>query len=713
MNDSVHRHELGGCSPTPLAGYLKSLGILRLVSEQADATARGAWRHECFTLWTRLDREALERFFLEQYAPTPVVTPWNGGSGFYPKDNKDGIDFIESSTSSRFAGYRDTIRQARKLLSELNLAEKPDAKHEKPRLLAACRGSFSDTALDWLDAAYVLGDTDPKYPPVLGTGGNEGRLEFANNLMQRLSELLDAEGAPQPPARAWLWATLWGQAVAGLRAVSVGQFQPGAAGGPNAAAGYEGKANVNPWDFVLMIEGALMLGGSAVRRYDVSGSRGRAAFPFAVGATASGYASAASADEGDSRGELWLPLWSEPTSAQELRALMGEGRADIQGRRARTGLDFAQAVSSLGVDRGIESFERYGFHVRNGLSYFATTLGRYQVGTSQHVGLLRDLDTWLDRNRGKCAGDTAPASVRRALRRFETAAMLMASRDDVTSVGEALLSLGSLEAALGSSLTFCSKSFVPPLPPLRRAWIEATRSDSPEMRLADALASVADRYGGLDLPIRSQVEPVERRGRFWTFAKTTHEVLWHQGSLVRSMNSVFERRVLLASTSEARFADRGRIFSGLGDIDAFILGRTDDKLLERWFRACLLLERPEARAFPPARTQRPVPYAGYGLPKLTFAPGPVGDQHIPITPRILRLMRTGRAVDAMQATARRLRASGLAPTTHEVHADRERMRRCAAALLFPISHADTERLAGRYLSAGTNTPLSHQPTESP
>ena len=33
---SMFVHKLEGCRPQPLAGYLKALGVLRLVSEQAD-----------------------------------------------------------------------------------------------------------------------------------------------------------------------------------------------------------------------------------------------------------------------------------------------------------------------------------------------------------------------------------------------------------------------------------------------------------------------------------------------------------------------------------------------------------------------------------------------------------------------------------------------------------------------------------------------------
>lgn len=50
---------LEGCTSRPLASYLKALGILRLVGEQRDAHACGAWRNGCFVLSSSLDRKAL------------------------------------------------------------------------------------------------------------------------------------------------------------------------------------------------------------------------------------------------------------------------------------------------------------------------------------------------------------------------------------------------------------------------------------------------------------------------------------------------------------------------------------------------------------------------------------------------------------------------------------------------------------------------------
>jgi CRISPR-associated protein Csx17 len=76
---------LQGCTPEPLMSYLKALGILRLVAEQADPEACGAWRAGTFVLSTKLDETALMKFFLEAYQPTPMLAPWNGGCGFYLK----------------------------------------------------------------------------------------------------------------------------------------------------------------------------------------------------------------------------------------------------------------------------------------------------------------------------------------------------------------------------------------------------------------------------------------------------------------------------------------------------------------------------------------------------------------------------------------------------------------------------------------------------
>ena len=47
----------------------------------------GTLAREAFVLGTTLTDEELVRFFLDEYRPSPIISPWNGGSGFFPNDN--------------------------------------------------------------------------------------------------------------------------------------------------------------------------------------------------------------------------------------------------------------------------------------------------------------------------------------------------------------------------------------------------------------------------------------------------------------------------------------------------------------------------------------------------------------------------------------------------------------------------------------------------
>jgi CRISPR-associated protein Csx17 len=107
----AHRIALRGCSPEPMAAYLKALGVLRLVSEQEDQEARAWWRGDTFWLESSLDEDGLVRFFLDRYSPTPIVGPWNGGSGFYEGDSKVGLSGYLRPTARAFG---NTVKRSRR-----------------------------------------------------------------------------------------------------------------------------------------------------------------------------------------------------------------------------------------------------------------------------------------------------------------------------------------------------------------------------------------------------------------------------------------------------------------------------------------------------------------------------------------------------------------------------------------------------------------------
>ena len=692
---------LPGCSPTPLAAYLKALGILRVLSQQCpDAQAKGFWQGNAFTLVSTYDREALLDFFLTRYAPSPIVAPWNGGSGFHPKDNAKALDAIAASKLATFATYRETLLASRTALASLGLKEKPEKEAKEP-LLLRCRNTFSETALEWLDSAFVLTDDGAKYPPLLGTGGNDGRLEFTNNFMQRLTEVFDlAKGQPTSDSPAFLSHALFGTPTKGLADSPIGQFSPSASGGANATTGFDAKSAVNPWDFILALEGAMLFAAAAVKRLE-SLSPGQLVYPFCVQPSGAGYGSATQADENDARCEIWMPLWSAPSSLDEIKSLFREGRAWVGKRTVKNGIDFARAVSSLGVDRGIGEFQRYGFHVRNGLAYFATPLQRLRVHRDTvSSDLLAACDGWLQRFLPKAKGETAPGSVRRAAARLEAAIFARAASaqdNNPDTAQELLIALGECERALSrASEKWRADSFLKPLPPLPRGWIKAIDNHTPEYRLAAALASLSVRFRKDFLPLRRHLEPVkvitgEKAWTDWS-DEALNEVVWHEGSVIDVLCAVMKRRLLLAkSAGEKSWPEYARLTAWPTDIAAFIEGRIDETRFAQLLWGLSLVDfsgdamTGDEMPTPPDIANDEIPAAFYAQLKLCFASRLPDDKRVPIEPIIFNLAASGDGARASTQALRRLHGSSIPVTSIQIPLAGEAARRSAAALLFPLS----------------------------
>ena len=690
---------LPGCSPTPLAAYLKALGILRVLALQyPEANPQGCWKGNTFELRADCDEEGLKEFFLHRYAPTPVVAPWNGGSGFYPKDNSAAVEAIATSESPRFAEYRQTIETAREVINSLGLEEKPEKK-AKESLLLRCRNAFSDSALEWLDSAFVILDGGAKYPPLLGTGGNDGRLEFTNNFMQRVTELIDpATGEPSANAPRLLDNALFDFPIKGLQDSPIGQFSPSATGGANASTGFDSKGAMNPWDFILTLEGAMVFAAAVVKRLE-DGQFGQLAFPFCVRPSGVGYGSSADSDEKEARCEIWMPLWGNPCDLGEIRNLFREGRAWVGNRVARTGLDFALSIASLGVDRGIREFVRFGFHVRNGLAYFATPLGRLPVTLDPAiVQLLADCDGWITGFQAKADPDKAPASIARVARRLEAAiiARATASQADGTAL-ELLIALGDCERAMVRSLEWCKKERIDPIPPLRRTWVKFADDFSAEFRLATALASISSRFGKEVMPLRRHLEPVrvvtgERPIAKWDDSMK-NEVVWSEGDLTEVLCNIMRRRLLLAKASGMKsWPERGKVTAWIGDVADFIDGVLDDRLLGQalWGLSLIdfsgsgigLMPKP-----PTVEKDERVP-AFYAQLKLCFAGNLPEGKEVPIEPIIFNLASRGDGERASRQALRRLHGSNI-PVTHiKIPLEGDSAKRSAAALLFPLWHSE-------------------------
>lgn len=743
---TLHVHHLTGCSPTPLAFYLKGLGVLRILGEQRDREVRGWWEDEHFCLLTAIDRAQLEQFFLRDYAPTPFVSPWNKGSGFYDESDP-ALSALASSTAPRFGPFRSGIDAARDPLAGLTAADaavrslKDQTKKKKgmtaaeaqatrarrndedyKKALAAANKRFEQLKSDlftpcllswrgphrrWLDAAVVWLDQEkPAWPALLGTGGNDGRLDFTNNAMQRIGELFDLaspSGYERPSAPGLLQQSLWSSPSDKLlEGAAIGQFLPGSAGGANSTSGPEGDSLINPWDFVLMLEGALLFSARATKRLDGS-AMSRASAPFAVRPHTAGYGTGG--HEKAERGEQWMPLWTQPASLPAVQALLGEARVQIGKRVANRPIDVARAVSRLGVARGISGFVRFGYLERNGQAKIAVPLGRLDVRQRPRSRLVDDLGLWLDRIQRAANSDNAPARLALAEGLLADAVFAALTHDDSPDRWQAVLL-----AAVGVEAVQATGSGVEagPIPPLAPEWLAATADGSPTWRLARALGSAAAEYGRHGRPrdsIRRHWLPLTHDAR--RFRLHERRLARDPGVVatgrdgIADLAALIERRLIEAAQDGKRtlpiVAARG-CDAHPTDLARLVAGEVDIARVSALARAFMAIRwerfRPSwSEAVPPGGW----PDEAWMALRLAHLPWPLRDGlTIPVDETIVRRLSAGDASAAVDTALQRLRAAGLRPPLRGACANPGTARLWAAALAFPISRASARSLAAYF-----------------
>ena len=732
---------LPGCTPEPLMNYLKALGLLRIINQlDSSANVRAFWENGVFSLVCGRSADELIAEVSQRYSPTPILSPWNGEGGFLADSGAtfENIATIEKEPSERFDPLRSVIAAVRKIdglkafgsardeakeldkkkkKSSLNAGEKErlkDAKAAvkslKDRIVYQVRSQFPEESLAWLDACMVVGTDGFKTAPVLGAGGVDGRMEFsANFLSNALLVVTD------PRSEGWLRAALLETNNERLIGTSIGQFAPGRIGGPNATQGMEGNSMINPWDFVLMIEGSLFLAGASSRKMGTKGG-GRASFPFTVLPSPAGTETFVESDGVNGRGELWLPLWSRPASLGELQTLFSEGRAELNGRQARDGVEFARAVAGLGVDRGIKAFSRHGFLKRNGLAFLATPLGTFEVRHRSESDLIRELDVWLGTMRRSC-GEKTPARFRSALRQIERAIFDYCQHGGTGMFQRILISLGRAEALIASAPRFREEAKgLRPIAPLSSAWIAAANDRSDEFRVALALASIFEGEPKVG-SIRRNLEPVEARGRFMSWAEKDRAVVWSARDLSNNLAAILTRRVMDAEHAGGRAHPlKAGHFAPLNAVCRFLADELDENLIADLLWGLSLCD---SRTYRPANQEAsdslPVP-SSYALLKLLFLPpsydSSEGEANAPVTldTRVLSLLRAARMPEACQRASQTLRGRRLLSQPQAMHGHPRRdaewaetrwpgltSDRLAAALLIPIHPLALDSLKTRII----------------
>jgi CRISPR-associated protein Csx17 len=671
-----------------------------------------------------LDARAVEEFFLGRYRPTPLVAPWGARSGFYPGSSeaaaRTALERILESDLERLGPFREVIVLVRALLERLGMSEKPKDDGAKLDLLRACRAELPDDVLPWLDACYVLTDESRAFPPLLGTGGNEGSGSYVSGFAQLVIACVIERNHDQALA-----AAVFGVARPNSGSGQTpGQFAPFAAGGPNAATGFEGRTVMNPWDYLLCLEGTLLFAAAATKRLEAS-SKGALAYPFTVRTVGAGTGSVAMGDEATARAETWFPLWARPATLAEISAVLAEGRVQVGGRTARDALDFARAVSSLGIQRGITCFQRYSYLQRFGRNVIAVPTDRVEVRRNPRGDLIDELERsdWLAsfRRLARQREPAPPARLRSLVARLEDALFDLTRTDHPSRVQSVLIRLGEAQEYLARSPT--ARKTVSPVPALSGRWVQAADDGSPEYRIAAALAGLHARVRPeegsprLALPMAVHFGPVDpqwwgvRDRRRWLEGAERH-VTWGPGGLSENLRALAVKR--LQAAARMNLADGpwlGQARAPLGAIGAWFEGAVDEARIADLLPGLVLSRVPNHLPHVVLATLPPPPAYAVLKPAFTsleqlhrVAPLPSGkgghDGETRASPSadaaaILRLLAAERVDEAVALGVRRLRANGRRVRHTLEHAAHPEGKTLLGALLVPLSDADLRRLLER------------------
>lgn len=679
----ISERALVGLRDIPLGSYLGAVGLLAVLGRQADPAATLRWADDTPVLGTSI--ADVPTWLAAEYRPSVVLSPWNNGSGYGPKDINQlaFLDELLALPAERIGPWRE-VHTVAAPLAERSRAEGWD----KQRLVRELRNRVPEGLLGWIDASVVLTRTDLKFPPLLGSGGNDGRLDFSSNFHQRLLDVL--------PERRRTVSTRWAVRLLNgtsgpLVAAAVGQFDPVSSGGRNSSTQGAADSLTNPWGFVLMVEGAAALTSGITQRLH---GASRAAVPFTVDSSPYGGGAGAAGEE--SRGEFWAPRWSGPLTHLEMAQLFREGRAAWNGRTAARAVHMYEAARSFGVARGVGGFTRFGFQQRNGLAFVAVALDRVEVREDPLVHALVSVERWIESSRRAQELPTTTPQWRRA----DRAHLLYARSGGTDRLMDVLVHSTRLRIAMGQSARL--RDDVPPPRSLPRAAqltvpITELLNCDPEARLARALVAARRSGSGPGESVLALATPGKGVGKGWTDpvvhglgARPLIEVLadlavWcaRRG---HSDGKAHDHRPVLGVQLVA-----GNVRAPWPDLHAWVGGHLDDAAVERYLLAFLALDwRGFEAPVPPSSLPR-VPNPLLAL----LAPFSAGLRRADTAEPILALdptwplrLRAGQVHQVGAEAVARLAREGWRGSPPFVNSTRTQGVRVAGALLVP-SYAES------------------------
>jgi CRISPR-associated protein Csx17 len=711
---------LPGLSPDSLGNYLASLGLLRVLSREWPST-RIAWRDEVLhvvggppTLEDLLDE--LVRVAATQAEEDVKKREWTQYIKGWSSNQKKGTD-------------------------------------EKSGLPLALWQARAPEDLLPLFAAHAVPHARVSFNPLLGSGGNAGRRDFAAGWKKAVEALASgsqpAKGRAKKNAKSAeplderkhaLKALLLGQPVTWMvEKLGAGSWFSEATKLYNSGQSTAREGLISPWVMALACEGLAFLAGGASRRLGARSVRAVGAFPF----VAQPIAASAEKEADRLRGEIWTPLWSRPMSLAEASTLFTRGRAELRGRGALTPAAFATAIRRRGVDGGVSEFRRFTLGRTTSSNTFEPRLeARFSLTTGAEVGAAAS--AMLERVTALIEQHGFPKDGKRfvGLRGpIESALLDVAAQPDNPELGIALLDavVRALDRIDRNRSFREGKVRWEPLP---LPWLcSLFRDQQPGVEAQLALSLVSAFPETLPFAaFRFGVEWARKQGGKYEYRWNTeprqfeHAELaparwvWGPGELARVLGAVLSRRLLEEAKLDATLTDRppGRapLPATTSQLRQWFAGDLDESLLSAWLSRLALFDwrniPQEIRALAP-REDSPLQVDGdlalLGLLQPLIDQRPlvirdlssddllseeVGARTTKAASSLVALTRSGSLDAALRLASSRYAMAGARLATFVTPFGAHDPDRLAAALLFPLSTDARNTLFTRWLRPRRN-----------
>ncbi len=563
---------LPGLTLDTLGLYLAALGLLRILSRKWPSI-RGCWRNGCFTVVGEpISLEQLEEFLYEvglNEEWSDYGKPWDE---FQKKDKK--------------------LAQAKK--PAINVA------------LWRSREATENQAV--LQQSHLAIGQRLFFNPLFGTGGNVGQRKFAKG-WQKAKEVVAKPSKKTKPEdiESDLHALLHGEPCRCLSDYyNAGCWFSSANKIYNSGLKPYKEGQITPWAMLLACEAFPLLAGSPSRQLGVH-RQAFGAFPFVTSAAAP-LTEKDQSPNGQFWAQFWAPVWNRPMSLAEVSALFQSGRAEIDGRAARTAVAFAGAITHRGVNAGLSEFRNFSLIHTTSNETFESRLSSVVAvpknDPASSVAIRRILKT----------RDNLPHDEKQGKRwrfhglqgRIDRALIALAEtageeREDlqVECSWELIDEVFASLAKVDRNKAFREKGVRFELLPLDwLAWLldpERTTHQHTEIRLALSLASLRPEKKQANESQDTNKVPQRflayrlgsvGKGRYWQIPKALPlRRIWSPKSLAENLIALGKRRLFESSPEQSppfQNAFQSEVSTSVADALQFLSQGTDDEVLGKW-----------------------------------------------------------------------------------------------------------------------------------